>query len=894
MGQGLGAGAHAVLPEELVEDGGVHVVGAAKVHVFAFLPFLRVHLIDEAVIAIAIVGGVGRLRAGTAEKRSHDRRAGIVGVHGRDAEKGFDGANDVDGGVEVAFDERLDGAIGLLCGERRIFADDETGAAVGIHVVGTVLGIVFEDEESGVVPIRAVRDGVHDAAYGEIVVGEGSGRSGHVELAAGGMVIGETKLDELRHGVAACLAGGDELAEFVEEFVGAELIGIIELEIGGARIEMAAEFGSGSDVLGEDRDGPGIRARAAAGIADILGKRLSRIDDRARAGDAGDFRRAVGWGVLAFRFIAPAADDEFAVVAIGDSVVSEIFPEEAAGRFACVGEIVFDSDAGQKSAFRIVGVLFASIADGPGFFDIIGDGSRVGPDVAVAGDIATIVEIVEDAELASESVLIGRDVFAVHDERRIAVGGGDIAEDLIVGTIFLDDVDDVMNFLFTGGEADFVGIAAQGVHFRDLVRVGREIRRNACEWNAGERAVHHGGIVGIAGTAITGFAESAVVGAGAAALGGGDEKIVSGGCNDGGIPFGGNETFGVKWRAESELREIEDGDGIGDGVGGEKSFFIGGKSEVFGIAAAIHLTGKLRGEGSDGLAGFGVEDGDGVAVGESDEEARIVATEEKSGGMRAPGEGIGRFFERDEAKDAAGEQIEFGDGGSVPERDEATSAVGGDDGGVGKRAGDALESREVEAMDDPAVGYVEEDSFVGIVASDEETLLAGAHGEGKTRGIGDVLEIVAAEFAGRDFCARGDGDEALWNDLAIVEGIDGDAVAGAAFFLAEGIGEGSHGGVEVLAVEAEGEAEEIGLAGVLAKAGVGEIGEIVGCEIEDGKRLFFAGGVCAVAAVKEDRKFSVGRESDGRGEIVDLARMAGDFAEKLAVGESGERGRGLG
>jgi len=88
-----------------------------------------------------------------------------------------------------------------------------------------------------------------------------------------------------------------------------------------------------------------------------------------------------------------------------------------------------------------------------------------------------------------------------------------------------------------------------------------------------------------------------------------------------------------------------------------------------------------------------------------------------------------------------------------------------------------------------------------------------------------------------------------------------------------------------MAVEAKGEAEKKGLMGVVGEAVVGEIGEFIGFEIEDGERLFFAGGVGAVAAVEEDGKFRIGRERSGAGKIVDGARMAGDFDENSTVGQ---------
>ena len=57
------------------------------------------------------------------------------------------------------------------------------------------------------------------------------------------------------------------------------------------------------------------------------------------------------------QMIVIRGDDEFAVMAIRNSVRRQILPKVSAGRFAGVGKIVVRGDAAEKSAFRIVGVL---------------------------------------------------------------------------------------------------------------------------------------------------------------------------------------------------------------------------------------------------------------------------------------------------------------------------------------------------------------------------------------------------------------------------------------------------------------------------------------------------------------------------------------------------------
>src|SRR5206468_661906 len=120
--------------------------------------FAGVHLVDEAVVAIAPLGGESRLRAGAGEERGHDRGVGVVLVHGREAEYGFHGVHHVYRRVEAAVDKRTLGRSG------RVLADDESDGAVGVDVVGAVLGVVFDDEDGSVIPVGAVGNGFDDAA----------------------------------------------------------------------------------------------------------------------------------------------------------------------------------------------------------------------------------------------------------------------------------------------------------------------------------------------------------------------------------------------------------------------------------------------------------------------------------------------------------------------------------------------------------------------------------------------------------------------------------------------------------------------------------------------------------------------------------------------------------
>ena len=58
---GHGRVTHAVLPEESVEQRGVDGVGVLEIEIRSLLPVLRVYFIDQAVVAVAVVGDKWRL-----------------------------------------------------------------------------------------------------------------------------------------------------------------------------------------------------------------------------------------------------------------------------------------------------------------------------------------------------------------------------------------------------------------------------------------------------------------------------------------------------------------------------------------------------------------------------------------------------------------------------------------------------------------------------------------------------------------------------------------------------------------------------------------------------------------------------------------------------------------
>ena len=77
-------------------------------------------------------------------------------------------------------------------------ADDQADRAMAVDVVPAVLGIVFIDEDRGLGPEAAVRDGLHEPAHGQVVVGHQARGVGNAALGAGGVVLRQVDDHEVR------------------------------------------------------------------------------------------------------------------------------------------------------------------------------------------------------------------------------------------------------------------------------------------------------------------------------------------------------------------------------------------------------------------------------------------------------------------------------------------------------------------------------------------------------------------------------------------------------------------------------------------------------------------------------------------------------------------------
>ena len=132
----------------------------------------------------------------------------------------------------------------------------------------------------------------------------------------------------------------------------------------------------------------------------------------------------------------PAVVDELAVAAVADSLRGGLVPEVAAGR---PGGLV------DGTLRRIGNAAVAAIAQRPDPLDEVGGIGAHRPFVAVGADLAVDVEVVEQHELAGQGVMVGRDRLGEQAEVRVAVAFGHVAEDLVVGAVLLDDVDDILD-----------------------------------------------------------------------------------------------------------------------------------------------------------------------------------------------------------------------------------------------------------------------------------------------------------------------------------------------------------------------------------------------------------------------------------------------------------------
>src|ERR1700746_2272543 len=110
--------------------------------------------------------------------------------------------------------------------------------------------------------------------------------------------------------------------------------------------------------------------------------------------------------------------------------------------------------------------------------------------MSVAGDFPAVIEIVQDSELQCELVFVWSEVLTVHGERRIAISYFQISENLIVGSIFFDHVDNVLDRILNTGKREGGRLSLQLVIPDNLLRRRFEVRCCSHIVNLRQRSVH--------------------------------------------------------------------------------------------------------------------------------------------------------------------------------------------------------------------------------------------------------------------------------------------------------------------------------------------------------------------------------------------------------------------
>ena len=202
------------------------------------------------------------------------------------------------------------------------------------------------------------------------------------------------------------------------------------------------------------------------------------------------------------------------------------------------------------------------------------------------GDLAVGVKVVAQRELRRQRVVIGRDVRAEQRQVRVAVAGRQVAEDLVVGAVLLEDEDDVPDRVgrpaaeVDGHRVAALHLARAGVavdpakvdrhhavgRFDLLLTAARVVRGDAVDDR--ERPLHQAAdVVGrIAEDDVVDVDRLGSVGADPVSLGIGDvERAAGAQSQSGGEPADRDEAGGRE--APRRGVDVDDLDGIDPGVG---------------------------------------------------------------------------------------------------------------------------------------------------------------------------------------------------------------------------------------------------------------------------------------------------------------------------------------
>ena len=184
------------------------------------------------------------------------------------------------------------------------------------------------------------------------------------------------------------------------------------------------------------------------------------------------------------------------------AVSSVVAPEISAARFVDVRDLLLQRITLGHHTFVVVAALATAIRLLPGLLKIIRADGRIRPDVAVARHLAGVKEVIEHAELKGEIMQVGCNCLPKHRQAGIAVAHllailAEVAEDLIVGPILLNDVNHVLDAaLRSAGKGDFFRRRLHAVGFDYCRRPLRKVVGNFRFIECGQRAIHQRADVG--------------------------------------------------------------------------------------------------------------------------------------------------------------------------------------------------------------------------------------------------------------------------------------------------------------------------------------------------------------------------------------------------------------
>src|SRR5580704_4209909 len=242
--------------------------------------------------------------------------------------------------------------------------------------------------------------------------------------------------------------------------------------------------------------------------------------------------------------------------------------------------------------------------------------------MTVAGNFSADIEIVEYAELQRELVFVRRDVGAVHCEGGVAIADllfaeFQIAENLIVSAIFLDDIDDVLDGILAGNKSDDSRILMEQVVVLNGARKIFEFAESRGNVQTRDGATQQRGNVGMrVMTAFVGSLAHAFIRAGTKAFGGGDEEIIALNRERAGIPVRRDKTESGRClratsgrvrrpAARAQVRGVENCYRIGRSIARKKFFSVCRLRQRAGISSCEALVANCGIKLGHDAAGFG-------------------------------------------------------------------------------------------------------------------------------------------------------------------------------------------------------------------------------------------------------------------------------------------------